>query len=152
MYILVYVDDILVTESSQAEISNLVIQLNAVFALKDLGEMNYFLGIEAVKLNDSEMLLCQTKYIQDLLSKAGMRDAKAVPTPMVSSLKLSAHGEDVHQNPALYRSIVGSLQYATITRPEITFAVNKVSKFMHTPLQSHWKAVKRILQYLTGTI
>ncbi|XP_016191782.1 uncharacterized protein LOC107632628 [Arachis ipaensis] len=152
IYVLVYVDDILVTGSSQVEIYDLIVQLNAVFALKDLGKMSYFLGIEAMKFNDSDILICQTKYIKDLLTKAGMRDAKAVPTPMVSNLKLSAHGEDVHHNLALYRSIVDGLQYATITRPEITFAVNKVSQFMHTPLKSHWKAVKRILRYLAGTI
>ncbi|XP_015966153.1 uncharacterized mitochondrial protein AtMg00810-like [Arachis duranensis] len=123
-----------------------------VFALKDLGEMSYFLGIETVKFNDNDILLCQTKYIKDLLTKARMCDANAVPTPMVSNLKLSAHGEDLHHNPTLYRSIVGGLQYATITRPKITFVVNKVSQFMHTPLESHWKAVKRILRYLAGTI
>ncbi|XP_025702988.1 secreted RxLR effector protein 161-like [Arachis hypogaea] len=123
-----------------------------MFALKNLGKMRYFLGIEAVKFNDSDILLCQIKYIKDLLTKAEMRDAKAVPTPMVSNLKLSAHGEDVHHNPVLYRSIVGGLQHGTITRPEITFAMKKVSQFMHTSLESHWKAVKLILRYLAGTI
>ncbi|XP_025616553.1 uncharacterized mitochondrial protein AtMg00810-like [Arachis hypogaea] len=151
IYILIYVDDILVTGGSQAEISTLISELNAVFTLKDLGHMNYFLGIETVKLNDTDILLCQTKYIQDLLTRAGMRGAKAATTPMISSVRLSAHGKDVYHNPTLYRSIVGGLQYATITRPEITYAVNKVSQFMQTPLESHWKAVKRILRYLAGT-
>ena len=76
IYILVYVDDILITGNNPTEISNLIDQLNSTFSLKDLGEMNYFLGIEAVKAVSGEMLLVQTKYIRDLLKKAGMSDAK----------------------------------------------------------------------------
>ena len=75
-----------------------------------------------------------------------------MPTPMVSSLKLSAHGDSAFPDPSLYRSVVGGLQYATITRPDIAYAVNKVAQFMHTPLESHWKAVKRILRYLGGSL
>ncbi|KAL1359167.1 hypothetical protein AAHE18_04G088000 [Arachis hypogaea] len=109
---------------------------NTIF--DNLGKMNYFLGIEAIKRTDNEILLYQAKYIKELLAKASMHDAMPMPTPMASSLKLSVHdGED--------------LQYAIITRPDIIFAVNKVSQFMHHPLDSHWKAVKRILRYLAGT-
>ncbi|XP_016206366.1 uncharacterized protein LOC107646714 [Arachis ipaensis] len=80
-----------------------------------------------------------------------MIHAKPVPTPMTSSLKLSAFGDGSFSNPTLFRSIFGGLQYATITRPEISFSVNKVAQFLHNPLESHWKAVKRILRYLVGT-
>ncbi|XP_016168987.1 uncharacterized protein LOC107611590 [Arachis ipaensis] len=70
---------------------------------------------------------------------------------MTSSLKLSAFGDGAFSNPSLYRSIVSGLQYATITRPKIFFSVNKVAQFLHNPLESHWKTVKRILRYLAGT-
>lgn len=70
---------------------------------------------------------------------------------MVSSSKLSKEGADYFEDPTLYRSVVGALQYATITRPELSFAVNKVCQFMAKPLESHWVAVKRILRYLKGT-
>ncbi|XP_016177761.1 uncharacterized protein LOC107620052 [Arachis ipaensis] len=113
--------------SSQLEIQQLASQLHSVFSLKDSGEMSYFLGIE------------------DLLKKAAMNDAKGMPTPMTSALKRFASGGAKVQNPQLYRSIVGGLQYATISRPDITFVVNKAAQFMHEPLESHWKAVKRIL-------
>ncbi|KAF7845329.1 Retrovirus-related Pol polyprotein from transposon TNT 1-94 [Senna tora] len=71
---------------------------------------------------------------------------------MVSSLKLRGITDDPFIDPTQYRSIVGALQYATITRPEISFSVNKVCQFMHNPQNSHWQAVKRILRYLKGTL
>ena len=80
-----------------------------------------------------------------------MTNASGITTPMVSSVKLSRFGTDSMQDPSLYRSIVEALQYVTLTRPEISYNVNKVCQFMSNPLESHWKAVKRILRYLKGT-
>ncbi|MCI21526.1 retrovirus-related pol polyprotein from transposon TNT 1-94 [Trifolium medium] len=77
-----------------------------------------------------------------------MFDSNPIATPMMSSCKLSS---DNMNDATLYRSVVGSLQYATISRPKISFAVNKVCQFMSAPLESHWVAVKRILRYLKGT-
>ncbi|XP_057422027.1 calpain-type cysteine protease DEK1-like isoform X3 [Lotus japonicus] len=94
----------------------------------------------------------QTKYIEDLLERANMSEANALPTPMISSSKLSKFGGTCMNDPFLYRSIVGALQYATITRPDISFAVNKVCQFLSQPHDEHWKAVKRILRFLKGTI
>ena len=81
-----------------------------------------------------------------------MDKAKAIPTPMVSGHKLSKHGSDKFDNPSLYRSVVGAPQYATATRPEISYCVDKACQFMAEPMESHWKAVKRILRYLEGTL
>lgn len=80
-----------------------------------------------------------------------MTHAKPQPTPMASGTKLSLHGTEVFDNPKLYRSVVGALQYVCVTCLDITFAVNKVSQFMHVPFVEHWQAVKRILCYLQGT-
>ncbi|KAL5565053.1 hypothetical protein UlMin_028217 [Ulmus minor] len=80
-----------------------------------------------------------------------MDNARSLPTPMVSSLKLTSLEGDPVPNATNYRSIVGGLQYVTITRPEIAYSVNKVCRFMQNPLDLHWKAVKRILRYLKGT-
>lgn len=152
LYILVYVDDIIITGNSTTQISKTIATLNKEFSLKDLGTLSYFLGIQVHLRPTGELILSQGKYIRDLLKKAGMSTAKGTNTPMVTGLKLYKDGEHVFSDPHKYRSIVGALQYATITRPEISFAVNKVCQFMQSPLDEHWKAVKRILRYLAGTL
>ena len=114
--------------------------------------MSFFLGIETHRLFSGAILLTQTKYVKDLLQKAGMEQSKPMLTLMVSGLKLSIVGDSPFHDPSFYRSIVGGLQYATITRPDISFAVSKVSQFMHALLKCHWKAVKRVLRYLSGSL
>ncbi|KAL5561759.1 hypothetical protein UlMin_031506 [Ulmus minor] len=89
LLILIYVDDIIVTGSNREEIEKLITVLNNSFSLKDLGELNYFLGIE-VKTTVEGLHLSQKRYIKDLLIKSKMDNAKPLPTPMVSSLKLTA--------------------------------------------------------------
>ena len=148
---LVYVDDIIITDSSSQEIVALIKNLNSNFVLKDMGPLHYFLGIEMHTTVVRGMTLSQSKYIKDLLHKAKMIDCKPYVTPMTSNLKLFSLEAVLFNDPSLCRSIVGSLQYVTITRPELAFCVNKVCQIMQNPLDTHWKAVKRILRYLSGT-
>ncbi|XP_060676375.1 uncharacterized mitochondrial protein AtMg00810-like [Ziziphus jujuba] len=148
---LVYVDDIIITGSNVSYIEELNKGLNSEFSLKDLGALHYFLGIEAHR-NSTGLILSQAKYIQDLLTKTRITEAKSVPTPMQTGHQLSAHEGDLLTNPEEYRSVVGALQYLTITRPEITFSVNKLCQFVHSPTTSHWNACKRLLRYLNDTI
>ena len=110
---------------------------------------SFFLGIEVVR-NSAGLLLSQNRYIKDLLLKAGMVDCKPVQTPMAMT-KDSDSGGAPHPDPTQYRSIVGALQYVTLTRPDIFFAVNKVCQFMQSPNTDHWIMVKRILWYLQAT-
>ena len=81
-----------------------------------------------------------------------MHNCKPTPTPMTTGFKLSKKGHDDFEDSSLYHSTVGATQYAMITCPKISYCVNKVCQFIHRPLVSHWKAVKRILQYLQGTL
>lgn len=97
-------------------------------------------------LNGS-LILSQAKYIYDL-DKVGMIDVKGIST--LQGLKLSKLGFDYMDDPVLYRSIVGALQYVAITRPRISYSVNKISQFMAQPFLEHWKVVKSIICYLKG--
>lgn len=98
--------------------------------------MHYFLGIEAIHTFPNQVLLTQTKYVTDLLKKVGIEGAKLMPTRIVSGQKLSAHGGIAFSNPTLYWQIVGGFADATITMPNIAFAVNKVSQYMPTSRRS----------------
>nr|KYP66595.1 hypothetical protein KK1_012892 [Cajanus cajan] len=148
---LVYVDDILITGNNADFVQHVISALNKIFPLKDLGELHYFLGIEAKSLSDGKLLLSQSKYASDLLHKLNMQDAKSVKTPLAPGCKFQSAGTEVAEDPRLYRSVVGALQYLTITRPDLAFTVNKLCQYMHRPLQSHWKIVKRVLRYINGT-
>ena len=152
VYVLVYVDDIIIIGSFTSLIQQLTTKLHNAFFLKQLGHLDYFLGLEIKYLPNNSTLMTQSKYIRDLLHKTHMAEAHYIFSPMVSNCKLSRHGADIFHDPTLYRSVVGALQYATLTRPEISFAVNKVCQFMAAPLDSHWAVVKRILRYLKGTL
>lgn len=149
MFLLIYVDDIIVVSSKKDAIPALLQDLQKEFALKDLGDLHYFLGIKVTKLSNG-ILLTQEKYVSDLLKRTGMSDCKSVNTPLSPNEKLVANeGTVLGQNDATqYRSIVGTLQYLTLTRPDIAFSVNKVYQFLHAPTTLHWAAVKRILRYL----
>jgi hypothetical protein len=116
-----------------------------------LGGLHYFLGVEVLKLN-SGLLLSQRRYIMDLLKKTNMHEAKPVTSPMASSSTLFALSGDPMDDPSLYRSTVDSLQYLSLTRPDLSFAVNRVCQFMRPPLKPHWQAVKRIFGYLQHTM
>jgi hypothetical protein len=98
------------------------------------------------------MYLSQRRYITDLLRKTNLHEAKPVSSPMASSTVLSQYTGSSLSDPSSYRSVVGSLQYLSLTRPDISFAVNKVCQFMANPTEDHWSAVKRILRYLKHTI
>jgi histone deacetylase 1/2 len=153
IFLLIYVDDIIVTSSSNVATKAILKDLQADFALKDLGELHYFLGIEVNKVRN-RILLTQQKYTSDLLHRVGMTNCKQMSTPMSSTDKLSIHDGDPlgPTDTTEYRSIVGALQYLTLTRPDISFAVNKVCQFLHKSTVIQWSAVKRILRYLQYTI
>ncbi|KAM2703827.1 hypothetical protein EV2_005377 [Malus domestica] len=150
IYLLIYVDDILVTGNNPSHISQLIQQLGQKFSMKDLGPLHYFLGME-IQRTPTAMYLTQSKYILDLLKKTNMCDAKPLTTPATTGRKLSLYEGEPLSDGTLFRSIVGALQYLLFTRPDIAFAVNQVCQYMHSPTTTHWAAVKRILRYLKAT-
>jgi hypothetical protein len=151
MYTLIYVDDIIITSSQPVAIEDLLHSLTHDFAVKDLGTLNFFLGLEVIS-NPHGILLSQHRYIMDLLVRTKMSEAKPINTPMASTTSLSAFEGEPFPDHTLYRSTVGALQYLALTRPDIAFTVNKLSQFMQKPLLPHWQSVKRLLRYLKNTI
>ncbi|XP_023733855.1 uncharacterized mitochondrial protein AtMg00810-like [Lactuca sativa] len=142
-YLLLYVDDIVLTASSTHTLSR-------EFSMTDLGDLNYFLGI-VVSRDRTSMFLSQQKYAMDILEKAIMLNCKPARTPADVASKLGDTGPPV-SDLTLYRSLVGALQYLMFTRPNIIYAVQQVCLFMHDPHEPHFNALKRILQYVRGTI
>jgi hypothetical protein len=153
IYMLIYVDDIIVTSNAPEAVTALLADLREDFALKDLGKLHYFLGIE-VKEENAGITLSQRKYAQDLLTRVGMVGCKPCTTPLSASEKLSSYeGTPLSSKDSTrYRSIVGALQYLTLTRPDLSYAVNQVCQFLRAPTSTHWAAVKRILRYIKHTI
>jgi hypothetical protein len=122
IFVLIYVDDIIITSSHPTAISQLINDLHSSFALKDLGHLNFFLGVEATWHHDG-LHLSQQRYIYDLLTKTNMLLANTISTPMSASTTLSRFEGSNITNPTLYQSTMGSLQYLSITRPDIAFVV-----------------------------
>jgi len=114
-YILVYVDDIIITGISNSAIQYVISKLHSLYPLKDLGTLHFFLGIEAKHTTTGALLLSQSKYINDLLSKVNMHNAKPIKTPLAPGSQLHMDGTNSFSDPTLYRYVVGALQYATIT-------------------------------------
>ena len=150
LYLLIYVDDILITGNTNAHLSQFITQLGTHFAMKDLGPLHYFLGME-VSRTPSAFYLTQSKYILELLQNTNMADAKPISTPVPSGKRLSLYDGEPLSDGSSFRSVVGALQYLLFTRPDIAYAVNQVCQYMHSPTTAHWAAVKRILRYLKGT-
>lgn len=149
IYLLVYVDDIIVTSNNNQFLEAFIHKLSTRFSLKDLGDLSYFLGVEVVPHPDG-LFLSQKKYIADILCKANMEDAKPVATPLATHPPLTLTGKAL-QDPTEYRTLIGSLQYLSLTRPDVAFSVNKLAQYMQRPTEDHMQALRRLLRYLSGT-
>jgi len=147
----VYVDDIIVTGNNDASMQSVIGKLQLDFAMKDLGSLSYFLGIQTTR-DSTGIHLRQSKYIQDLLNRAGMIDSKPYRNPCISGSKMSKHDGDLLPNPSDFRQLIGALQYATLTRPDIAYSVNQLYQHMQAPTSVHSTAAKRVLRYLKGTL
>ncbi|XP_019155737.1 PREDICTED: uncharacterized protein LOC109152493 [Ipomoea nil] len=145
--LLIYVDDILVAGTSPSQIQSLKQMLDDAFKIKDLGTLNYFLGIEALR-TPSGLHLCQRKYILDILAENGFLDSKPSNTPCVTGQKLTNYEGNLLAKPEVYRKLVGKLLYLTHTRPDISYSVQQLSQFVDKPRDSHLTAAHRVLRYL----
>ncbi|PKU65026.1 Retrovirus-related Pol polyprotein from transposon TNT 1-94 [Dendrobium catenatum] len=118
LYVLIYVDDILITGNSPTEINRLFSNLQSTFQMKNLGSLSQFLGIQTIKTSTG-LLLHQQSYARKIIERAGMSNSKPVSTPMACKHSVRDNSNVEFSNPILYRQLVGSLQYLTLTRPDI---------------------------------
>jgi hypothetical protein len=120
------------------------------FEMSMMGELKYFLGFQVKQLQEGTFI-SQTKYIQDILTKFGMKDANPIKTPMGTNghLDLDTGGKSVDQK--VYRSMIGSLLYLCASRQDIMLSVCMCARFQADPKEVHLRAVKRIMRYLVYT-
>ncbi|KAJ0558902.1 putative RNA-directed DNA polymerase [Helianthus annuus] len=148
--LLVYVDDIIVTGNSESEVLNVKQVLSDNFQIKDLGLLKYFLGIE-VLYSDEGLCLTQRKYCLELLDEFGFLGVKPVNTPIEQSHVLAGKLDkklDLVKDVTSFQKLIGKLIYLSITRPDISYAVQFLSQFMHAPNSGHLDIALRLLKYL----
>ncbi|KAG8481752.1 hypothetical protein CXB51_027230 [Gossypium anomalum] len=143
-----YVDDLIFTGNYSSMFNEFKKSMMIEFEMSNLSMMHYFLGIKVVQSADG-IFISQRKYVQDILNRFDMKDCNLESIPIEFGLKLRKEGKKV--NSTFYKQIIGSLMYLTGTRPDITYSVSLISRFMENPIEMHLLAVKRILRYLQGT-
>lgn len=153
LYVLIYVDDIVITGTNKVVTLSIIKQLQAFFAMKDLDDLRFFLRMQA-HCDSTWLHIRQSKYILDLLHKSAMVGAKSYAAPTVSGSKLLTSTVDhlSESDTATYLQVVGALQYCTIIRPNIFYSVNQICQFMHSLDIVHCMATKRVLHYLKGSV
>ncbi|KAL3568072.1 hypothetical protein D5086_030723 [Populus alba] len=145
--LLVYVDDIIVASNNLARVLGFIKLLNDRFKLKDLSQLKYFLGLEVAR-NELGISVCQRKYALEVLEDTGMLASKPVRFPMEPDVKLSKDSGQFLDNPTAYRRLVGQLLYPTISRPDISFAMQVLSQFMDKPQVPATK----VLRYIKASV
>jgi hypothetical protein len=150
-YLLLYVDDIILSASSTELLRHIVDRLKTEFAIKDMGPLRFFLGIDVQRRRDG-FYLSQAAYARDVLDRAGMANCKPATTPAEAKSKVASSDGRPFSDISWYRSMAGALQYLTLTRPDIAYAVQQVCLHMHAPRDSHANMLKRVLRYVKGTI
>ena len=148
--LLIYVDDILLTENDLIEMQRLKDCLLRRFCIKDLGDLKYFLGIEFSRSKTS-VYMSQGKYALDILQDAGLTGACPYKFSIEQYLKLTSDDGELLKNPVKYKWLVERLIYLTVTRSDIVFLVQTLSQYIQAPQKPHWDAVIRILKYIKGS-
>ena len=124
------VGDLIITESDPSLVDTIIRQLDSKFSTKDLEALSYFCGVE-VLATSTGILLSPQKYVIDLLRKHNMLGSKPIFTPLAIGNSLTGHDGIASVNAITYRQVVSGLQHPQMTRPDISFAMNKLSQFMH---------------------
>ena len=150
--VIIWVDDILIAASNETLMNQFKDTMKVTFRMKDLGKISYFLGID-FKQTDGKITMSQERYITKMIEKFGMSDCKPRSTPCECKPDDTNQFNNECVDPTKYREIVGSLIYAaTCTRPDIAWAVSKLSQHLSKPKYVHLTMAKHVLRYLKGTL
>ncbi|XP_013678911.1 uncharacterized mitochondrial protein AtMg00810-like [Brassica napus] len=150
LVVAVYVDDLFVTGSNKGVIIEFKQRMASKFDMSDLGLLTYYLGIEVCQ-HIGGIVLNQRRYALKILEDAGMDKCNLVQTPMEAGLKLCKADGEREIDASDYRRKIGCLRYLLHTRPDMSYCVGVLSRFMHCPKESHGVAIKQCLRYLRGT-
>jgi len=150
LLVCLYVDDMIYMGSSYSLVCDFKSSMMKTFEMMDLGVLHYFLGLE-VKQEEDGIFRSQRKYATNLLKRYNMVNCKTVATLMNVNEKLKLDDGIEKAEGSYFRSLVEGLIYLTHTRPDTSFAVGMISRFMHMPSKHHLGAAKRILRYVAGT-
>ena len=148
--ILIYVDDMVLMGNDPAEIARVKQQLDALFKIKDLGSLKFFLGLEIARTSRGNFV-CQQKYILELIAFAGLLGCKPAISPMAHTIKLVKDDGKPLADASAYQRLVGQLLYLTNTRPDIYYNVSHLSQFLSNPMEIHYQAALHVLRYLKGS-
>ena len=153
VYLLTYVDDILVITSDTEALAQTKAQVMSAFDARDLGAASYFLGMDIHRDRQARTItLGQHRLTTDLLTKYGLEECKTLLTTLSTSTKLTKSGEPLDTGAHPYSQLIGSLMYLSVcTRPDISQAVGALARYMAKPTVAHWQAAKGVLRYIAGT-
>jgi Reverse transcriptase (RNA-dependent DNA polymerase)/gag-polypeptide of LTR copia-type/Pol polyprotein, beta-barrel domain/GAG-pre-integrase domain/Integrase core domain/Domain of unknown function (DUF4219)/Zinc knuckle len=151
--IVLYVDDLLFFANERYILKTVKDWIITVFEMKDLGTANFCLGIEIGRKEDGSIVLSQKMYIEKILERFGMQNAKGNSLPMPAKMKLEKRKDgEASVDRTEYQELIGSLMYAMIaTRPDIAYTVGKLSQFCADPSETHYQVAKGVLKYLKAT-
>lgn len=151
VYVLIYVDDIVVGCKNESESIKVYEYLKKTFDIAFLGDLTYFLGMQ-IDRKDGKYSLSLSGYIDHVANRFGMKDSKPAKTPMDSGyLKLTDYGKPL-EDSTVYRSLIGALLYIAVhARPDISVSTSILGRRVSCPSDTDWTAAKRIVRYLLGT-
>ena len=148
--VLVYVNDLLICGNNSHMVRRFKEYLSKCFAMKDLGKLKYFLGIE-VSRGPEGIFLSQRMYALDIIADTGNLGSKPTSTPLEQNHQLAKSVAPLLTDPKKYRRLLGRLIYLLNTRPELSYSVHLLSQFIHAPKEEHWSAALRVVRYLKGS-
>jgi hypothetical protein len=140
-----YVDDLIIKGNNDDHIAQVKKELHACFKMTYLGLLHYYLGFQVFQC-PHHIFISQSKYASEILQRFGMKYCKPSLTPMEQHLKLSKFEGGEMVDNTIYRQLIDNLIYLKNTRPDLSYAVNIVSRFMQQPRDNHWNAAKRVLR------